>query len=489
MYALCPECKNKVRDHGRGGMLKCPICSHRFPSRLTPSKFRDYDEHRETGRLNVDKNAEHYYYLQHGEPIREGPANFHPPRVEVEYDYSEGVEKHDTGQQAPQHRGTGGPGGPPSTMPPPPYPQPPYGYPYYPSPPSGQYPPLVQGYYPPPPGYEERSSFDDLAKVFATIFAIIGMFCFFSLYLFSLLSLGPAVVMVLPEMMDAAPALIMPTFFPPYVIVIAHIPAGYAAAAYFLFIVAAILLSLFWLFYTEGREAWQLLKNRSNIFLMPPFTTKNSFILIPQLFLALLFLNVVVVVIFTIIGIETPTPDSLGDETPLWQLMYGLANASVWEEIATRVFLIGLPLAFIEIFRRASSRGTAYKPYQYLLGGNMKIGYPELFFIFISSVLFGLAHVGAWDWWKFIPTFFSGLAFGYLFVVKGLHTAILLHFAFDYLSMPLELFTHPATDLLFGLAMFVLIILGLIFFIYFTVQFFVLFDRKLTQREPQGFSD
>jgi len=71
----------------------------------------------------------------------------------------------------------------------------------------------------------------------------------------------------------------------------------------------------------------------------------------------------------------------------------------------------------------------------YILGGGFKIGPLEAFFIVGSALMFGLAHVAGWDLWKALPTFVAGLGFGYLFLKVGIHASILLHFAFDYLSL------------------------------------------------------
>jgi hypothetical protein len=69
----------------------------------------------------------------------------------------------------------------------------------------------------------------------------------------------------------------------------------------------------------------------------------------------------------------------------------------------------------------------------YFLGGGFKMGPLEAFFIAGSALMFGLAHVAGWDMFKALPTFIAGLGFGYLFLKVGIHAAILLHFAFDYL--------------------------------------------------------
>ena len=74
MYALCPECNNRVVDHGRGGRLRCPVCHTVFPSRPMPDKFRGQSAPRDPGGPVIDRRSEHYYYIQYGEPIVSQPS-------------------------------------------------------------------------------------------------------------------------------------------------------------------------------------------------------------------------------------------------------------------------------------------------------------------------------------------------------------------------------------------------------------------------------
>jgi hypothetical protein len=508
MYALCPECDAIVEDHGRGGPLKCESCGTRFKSRRKPKGIEGNERIRIQDQRITTEGMEETRVFEIGEPLTmpnrkvkwkpgekepvfeerpwQGadepvfdpiPYGHYPYPPQYGYDYPQPPQYHSRfpppeprkarAPRTPQHAPPSGEQ--PTYQHPPP---PPPGYPQIPPhqpPPPGPYP-----YYPPPYPYYQRppSGTKDLLKVVGSLISIIGLFCFFSFYFLSLLALGPALLIVLPEMMTHSLVVLVPTFFPPFIMIVGYIPGGIPAAAYFIFIVTAIFASVFWLFFTEGREAWYLITKKPYYFMMPPGRTKNSFFMFPQIFLAFLFFNVVVVFILYLFGSEPTTPDSLGDETPLWYLMYGLANASVWEEIASRVLFIGMPLAFIELFRRNFRDEKQYEFKNFILGGKIKIGYQEMVFILISSSVFGLAHIAGWDVWKFFPTFVSGLAFGYLFLTKGLHVAILLHFAFDYIAMPLELLNPGiAGQLLYGFGLFILILLGMLFFIYFIIIF------------------
>jgi hypothetical protein len=432
MYAQCPECGDVVYDHGRGGKLQCRGCGTRFSSRPVPGHFRDPEGQREMGAAGGDRESEKYRYFEYSEPLRES-------------------DKSKMSEKGARVRT--------SVPPPPPGPRP---------------PPVPYGIPPYPPAQPQDSFISDIRHFFRVIIAflvLVGFICFFVLYTLSLIALGPALVVVLPNLMDSSPAVLIPTITPPFIAVLGRIPEGYIAVGYFIFIVSSIFMSVYWLIYTEGRQAWYQFKNNNNKLLTPPFKSSNSFFLLPQVFLALLFFNALVVFLFLLYGIEPTVPESLSGDTPLWVLMYGLANASVWEELSTRVLFLGLPLAFFEILRRMSNRGTGTEMRRFILGGKMKIGSLELFFILFSATVFGLAHISGWDYWKFFPTFLSGAAFGYLFIVKGLHVAILLHFAFDYLTIPLELFNPGlAGQALYVLAIALLIFLGLIFFISFTFR-------------------
>jgi len=145
--------------------------------------------------------------------------------------------------------------------------------------------------------------------------------------------------------------------------------------------------------------------------------------------------------------------------------------------------LIGAPLLAIDLLRKR----RASKPYRYLLGGGFKIGLVEVALILVSATLFGLAHYDSWGAWKIFPAAVAGAAFGYLFLRHGLAAAIVLHFAFDYLSMPTMVFTD---SLGLTVAYFAGVLLwaglGLVFFTYYVIRMaeFVTGKKYLDER-PQ----
>ncbi len=152
-----------------------------------------------------------------------------------------------------------------------------------------------------------------------------------------------------------------------------------------------------------------------------------------RVFSAVIFFSIAVYVMFQMLEQPTPTPSLLSPSVPVWIRLISLAEASVWEEFAGRVLLIGLPLAFIR-----GIRSKRFFDARQLLGGSGKFGRGEIALILISALSFGMAHLG-WGPWKVVPTFVSGLLFGYLFVKVGLHATIVMHFLIDYLSFVEEL--------------------------------------------------
>ena len=119
--------------------------------------------------------------------------------------------------------------------------------------------------------------------------------------------------------------------------------------------------------------------------------------------------------------VSTHTPDF--SSLSIWTFIYNLTSAAVWEEIISRIMLIGFPL----FIAHAALRKLRKQKYRYILGGGFKLEKLTVFFILFSAITFGLAHSPGWDYWKVVPTIVSGLALGYLFVVNGIYASILGH--------------------------------------------------------------
>ncbi len=233
---------------------------------------------------------------------------------------------------------------------------------------------------------------------------------------------------------------------------------GGALDAYYLFLVVAIVASVAWLVLSS-------LKGFTDEMGMRAKSREHSALFdVCAVFFGVLFFDLVLALVLVWTGYEPSDPTS---DTPLWNLLFSLANASVWEELVARVLLIGIPLLAVDLLRRT----VGSKPHRYLLGGGFKIGLVELALILISSALFGLAHYDSWGAWKIFPAAVAGMAFGYLFLRHGLAAAVVLHFAFDYMSMPTMVFSESlgltvvsAIGVLFWAG------LGLIFFAYFLAR-------------------
>lgn len=291
----------------------------------------------------------------------------------------------------------------------------------------------------------------------------IAILCYFIVILFSVLLLFPSLILVLPELFKSSWTFFIIT---PYMIPVFCFK-GLNLAIYYLFVVSAILLSFSYMVKKEGKQALFLYskffenkkksisffqnpirrkffenKRRNALFFQNPMRRKNfllpeennnSFFLIPQIFLGLIFFDYAYSYIIEFTHVTPKTP-SFGN-MPVWELMFSLSNAPVHEEIVSRIILIGLPLLFINLFR-----GRRIKVRKYFFGGGFDIDPVSLFLIIFSSLIFSYAHVFGWDFYKILPVFVTGLALGYLFLKKGVYACIILHFSFDYPSVLLKVF-------------------------------------------------
>jgi hypothetical protein len=183
--------------------------------------------------------------------------------------------------------------------------------------------------------------------------------------------------------------------------------------------------------------------------------------IIATIFMAVLSFNIIFYLFVQTTGASPTTPSF--DSQELWQTIYGFAEASVWEEVVSRILLIGLPLLLVDsLLRSKDPERKMRKLHHYVLGGGFTIGRKEAFFLVFSSIMFGTAHVFSWDVFKIFPAALAGLAFGYLFLRLGVYAAILLHFSFDFLSVPLDVF--PDSSLLttvLGLTLIAWVVLGI----------------------------
>jgi len=198
---------------------------------------------------------------------------------------------------------------------------------------------------------------------------------------------------------------------------------------------------------------------------LPTLRTDNTWIVIFRMYMAIVGFYFIYNIILIIFGVNQEVPAF--DEQPLWRQLHSFAVASVWEEILTRVLMLGLPLLVFHVIadRKEASVG------RYLVGGGFKIDNAAFVLVFVSSMAFALAHVSGWDLWKVLPTVISGFAFGYLFLKRGLWAAIILHFTFDYLGMTTDVFLEWGIDItgMFNVFFIFWVLVGLVLLVHYVV--------------------
>ena len=228
--------------------------------------------------------------------------------------------------------------------------------------------------------------------------------------------------------------------------------------AYYGFVAAVLVLSAAWYSVRER-------KRMARTFSAPlenigtRLRSMSAWVAVAQVWLAGTFFQFVVILVIEYLGAPITSPISTTPSNA-WTDIFQLTAASVWEEVAFRLFLIGVPMAVAALLyhaasgRRSSSPGAPSRTgsilrhaWHYLWGGNLRReSSPEAklaaaILIPISAFLWAIAHAagGGWGWWKVVPVFVMGLGAGYIYVRHGLGAAILLHFATDgALSLSLE---------------------------------------------------
>ena len=270
--------------------------------------------------------------------------------------------------------------------------------------------------------------------------------------LFDTVTLLYGISIVLPEVGNSSYPLYLVA---PTLIMMVYI-SGAALQGYYIFLVAAITVSVAWLLWKSAPDFIEEISMRST-------SRKHSAVLdLCMLMFAITFMNFAIVFLMLLAGYD-PT-DAVGD-ADLWELLFLLANASVWEEIVSRVLLIGIPLLLYDyVSKRLKTKKQAY-----VLGGGFELGIPETCLLVASSVFFGFAHFEGWGSWKVFPAAVAGVAFGYMFLRHGLASAIVLHFAFDYLSIPGDVFGDSVALVTIVLTL-IWIAIGLACFIYFLTR-------------------
>ncbi|MEE9341174.1 MAG: CPBP family intramembrane glutamic endopeptidase [Thermoplasmata archaeon] len=194
-------------------------------------------------------------------------------------------------------------------------------------------------------------------------------------------------------------------------------------------------------------------------------STNTSWAMIAQLFCTYLFFSTAYLLFLWMLGVETASPST--QSYPQWFLLFELLNASVYEEIATRLVFLGVPLFLI-----ALGSGVRGRPLlKELFGGSGRMKSYTWGLIIASATIFGIAHIPSWDVYKLAPTLFAGLILGYVYVKKGIWASILFHFVVDYFAASVLVAIasgNTGMEVFLGLVLIVFLIAGFLFFIYYS---------------------
>ncbi|UAL07764.1 MAG: CPBP family intramembrane metalloprotease [Candidatus Methanogranum gryphiswaldense] len=196
---------------------------------------------------------------------------------------------------------------------------------------------------------------------------------------------------------------------------------GLGAEIYWILIVITISVCTFYALRTFLKGIKKLSKEKDDTQL-----TKTAIYWVGILFCADIFVQIVYFAIAIYLGLKIDS--SWMDEYTHEQLLYMLANASVWEEIISRVMMIGIPIMAIQLFRTKKLDSM-----KCLLGG-FGMNKIALILILFSGIIFGLAHYYSWGMTKAIITCVGGIVLGYVYVQFGLYASIIMHFLTDYLG-------------------------------------------------------
>jgi len=269
--------------------------------------------------------------------------------------------------------------------------------------------------------------------------------------------------------------------------------SGYTYAIYYLFLVASILLSYAVIFYTGWEDLISYIKNvlRGKFKKLDKEnrTTSSPILRLVTAFTALLFISLTYVIMLELIGRGIEPPERFL-EMEVWERVFSLTEAAVWEEVIVRIAYIGIPMV---IYAVAKGKKNFTK---YLLGG---FGFDERYsvtLVIISTIIFAVAHLPGWGWdpLKVIQVVPAGIFIGYLFVKDGIHSAILIHFVWDFLF-------GGVTDMMLDISNLSLILnLMIIFFwvggLYYTYEYITKFIRWVTEdrekevkKEKEGFDE
>ncbi|MFQ5918802.1 MAG: type II CAAX prenyl endopeptidase Rce1 family protein [Thermoplasmata archaeon] len=263
---------------------------------------------------------------------------------------------------------------------------------------------------------------------------------------------------------------------------------GPAMLGWFLILMTIIFGIYLFLVLVHGRQTYRDIR-------LPPerieskLGSRSAVVAVGQVFMAVLFFDLLYFSVILPFGFGfVPEAPPFFSEAPEWFVLYSVVNAAVWEEFATRLLLIGLPMALAAFVSRlphviygtgGPNPGRARHlagAFKYLFGGQVREGSPRAALlvgaglVFASAAIFGYLHVPAWGAWKFVDTFLAGLALGYLFLRHGILASILLHLAVNSLGILFSVaggVTNLGGSFLVGILYLALVAFGAGFFAYY----------------------
>jgi len=229
--------------------------------------------------------------------------------------------------------------------------------------------------------------------------------------------------------------------------------------------IGAILMSAAVMFYMDGPAYARLAAKHVRAGLLPPLRTDNTIVLVFRMYIAILGFYLMYNLVLSLFTVEPEVPDF--GSMPLWEQLHAFAEASVWEEVLTRVIMLGLPLMIYHMWTGREEGGR----WRYLVGGGLSIDTAAFVLVTFQALVFALAHVAGWDLWKVLPTLVSGYAFGYLFLKRGVWAGVMLHFTFDYLGMTPDALAQWGLDVeaLFGMAFVFIALTGIFLAVHYVV--------------------
>jgi hypothetical protein len=258
--------------------------------------------------------------------------------------------------------------------------------------------------------------------------------------------------------------------------------SGYWLLGWFVFIFVAVLASFIWLMYTSMKGTWESIKMPVTK-LRERLGSSSTISMLAQLFLAVLFFNTMYYIVLALFNVEINVPVGGDGDTGLFLLQ--LVNASVYEEIITRIIFIGIPLFLINF--TMGEKGESRKGLSYILGGGFEINRTTAILLIFSSSMFAFAHLASWDITKIPPTFVGGLALGYLYLRKGLFASILLHFSVNYFAT-LGTFVEGnfAASMVLGLFILLISLFGALFLIHYILRISGHFSKEPAGQESEA---